>query len=304
MTQTDERTHHNGKSQTSRSKITGLDIKNVFAHRTLWRPHRDDPGPKPTWWHPSSRAKEESLRFTQRKYWSFHFQRIRGSPGHARDDSGARPTYSNAVPRSKIPKIGSHTHQNGEPQASGTKTVKKKHANIFTKRLCGEHIVVQKPTWWHPSSRSNVGCLTYMRIYAGRFPSTRIFARRGHCWQSWRPDQRTPMRENTTTMTHTSNHVLSRTEIHKHTKHKSLSCKRCPQPGAVATTSWRLKTIANSEHASSRSNAAVANTHGQQQLWSCPSLHNLRVSRENVADHGGWTNHSNAVPNSTMTQIN
>ena len=51
-------------------------------------------------------------------------------------------------------------------------------------------------------------------------------ARRGHYWQSWRPDQRTPMRENTTTMTHTSNHVLSRSEIHKHTKHKPLSCKR------------------------------------------------------------------------------
>ena len=118
-----------------------------------------------------------------------------------------------------------------------------------------------------------------MRIYAGRFPSTRMFARRGHYWQSWRPDQRTPMQENTSTMTHTSNHVLSKTEIHKHTKQKSLSCKRCPQPGAVATTSWRLQTIANSEHASSRSNAAIANTHGQQR-WSCPSLHNSRVSRE------------------------
>ena len=30
MTQTDERTHHNGKSLTSRSKIAGLDIKNVL----------------------------------------------------------------------------------------------------------------------------------------------------------------------------------------------------------------------------------------------------------------------------------
>ena len=50
-----------------------------------------------------------------------------------------------------------------------------------------------------------------------------MFARRGHHWQSWRPDQRTPMQENTTTMTHTSNHVLSRTGIHKHTKQKSLS---------------------------------------------------------------------------------
>ena len=142
-----------------------------------------------------------------------------------------------------------------------------------------------------------------MRINAGRFPSTRMFARRGHRWQSWRPGQRTPMQENTTTMTHTSNHVLSRTEIHKHTKHKPLSCERCPQPGAVATTSWRLKTITNSKHASSHSNAAIANTHGQQR-WSCPSLHNSRVSRENVADHGGWTNHSNAIPNSTMTEIN
>ena len=46
---------------------------------------------------------------------------------------------------------------------------------------------------------------------------------------------------------HTSNHVLTRTEIHKNTKHKSLSCIKCSQPNAVATTSWRLKTVANFE---------------------------------------------------------
>ena len=45
----------------------------------------------------------------------------------------------------------------------------------------------------------------------------------------------------------TSNHVLTRTDIHKHTERKSLdpSCKIFSQKGAVATTSWRLKNKAN-----------------------------------------------------------
>ena len=38
--------------------------QNFFTHHTLWRPHRDHPGPKPTWWHPL-----------------FHVQNLRGSLG-------------------------------------------------------------------------------------------------------------------------------------------------------------------------------------------------------------------------------
>ena len=46
-------------------KSTNIQIKNrrthhqnffFFASQTLWRPHRDHPGPKPTWWHPASQS--------------------------------------------------------------------------------------------------------------------------------------------------------------------------------------------------------------------------------------------------------
>ena len=45
----------------------------------------------------------------------------------------------------------------------------------------------------------------------------------------------------------TSNHVLTRTDIHKHTERKSLdpSCKIFSQPDAAATTLWRLTKKAN-----------------------------------------------------------
>ena len=95
----------------------------------------------------------------------------------------------------------------------------------------------EKPTWWHASSRSNGECPKNMRNNAGRFPSAETFANRENCWQSWWPNKRTPKRQSTTTIPHTSNHVLTRTEIHKHTKHKFQSCIKCSQPSAVATTS-------------------------------------------------------------------
>ena len=38
----------------------------------------------------------------------------------------------------------------------------------------------------------------------------------------------------------------------------------------------------------------IPNTHGQQHWW-CPFHNNVRESRENVCNHGGWTRHSYAV---------
>ena len=57
----------------------------------------------------------------------------------------------------------------------------------------------------------------------------------GHVSQSRRPGQRTPMQENTLTTTHTSNDLVTRTEVYKHTKHIRVSCNRISQSGAVQT---------------------------------------------------------------------
>ena len=69
-----------------------------------------------------------------------------------------------------------------------------------------------------------------------------------------------------------ANHVLTRTENHKHTKHRSMSCKTCSHLGAVATTSKRLKNNGQlgGTHRQARK-AEISNTHGQQR-WSCTFL--------------------------------
>ena len=54
-------------------------------------------------------------------------------------------------------------------------------------------------------------------------------------------------------------------------------------------------------HTSSGSRAEIPKSHGQQRWW-CPFHNHVRESRENVGSHGGWTRHSQAVPNSTVTQ--
>ena len=68
-----------------------------------------------------------------------------------------------------------------------------------------------KPTWWHTLSRSNTWISdTHTQQRWSLFFQPEISRVAKNCWQSWQPGQRTPMQENTLTMTHTSNHVQTR----------------------------------------------------------------------------------------------
>ena len=103
---------------------------------------------------------------------------------------------------------------------------------------------------------------------------------------------------------HTSNNVLTRQEINEtHRKQVGVMQKSVTQPGAVATTQRPPWSSANLVGPLSPAPTLESpNTHGQQREG-CPFLQNLRASREKGSDHGGWTNHSNVVPTSTVTQI-
>ncbi len=73
-----------------------------FTRPTLRQPHRDHLGPRSTWWHPlsrSSKAKTSSMHVKKKTTTLVvRVQNFRGSLRHVRDDSGARPTHSSAVP--------------------------------------------------------------------------------------------------------------------------------------------------------------------------------------------------------------
>ena len=147
-----------------------------------------------------------------------------------------------------------------------------------------------KPTWWHKSSRSSAGRRIYMRFDAYRFPSTKIFASRENWRQSWRLGKRSS-NANEHSDNGTSNHVLTRTEIHIHTKHKTLSCKRF-------LPTWRCgHHIVAPQH---KSQHGSTNPHAQtpkspipgQQCWSCPFLNNVRESRNLLAIMAVWPNNS------------
>ena len=61
---------------------------NDLHNQALRLSHGDDHGPKPIWWHTSSRF------LKKKQHWSFHVQPTRGSLGQVRDRSSARRTQS------------------------------------------------------------------------------------------------------------------------------------------------------------------------------------------------------------------
>ena len=93
----------------------------------------------------------------------------------------------------RCPTQARHTSNQALTRAEDhTKTHRTQNTALRKKKntVGGRTIVVstpgQKRTWWRTSSRSNSEkCSMYMRINAGRFPSSRIYANRETWSQSW-----------------------------------------------------------------------------------------------------------------------
>ena len=208
VTRNDERYHHNGHKHPDQKL---LDSKSrppfavPFAHQILWRDHLVTT--------PSqlgdtrSRAPTLELR-AKRLRWSFDSQHICWSPGQvcnkhpntweSTDNKTHRITYR---PTRKSTNARNANRSTLREKDFSNRALRKPHRDAS--RL--------KPTWWHTLSRSNTWISdTHTQQRWSLFIQPEISRVAKNCWQSWQPGQRTPMQENTLTMTHTSNHVQTR----------------------------------------------------------------------------------------------
>ena len=168
------------------------------------------------------------------------------------------------------------THLHGNPRTCRSQTAGLVMPTTCTTKRSGDLFVVTVVLCHIGGTPSRGPALEYA-LFMARTALVAFCGSLGHVSQSRRPGQRTPMQENTLTTTHTSNELVTRTEIHTHTKHKSVSWAKISQSGAVQTQRDVSKQKTTWWHAIARSKTGVSNTR-EQQRWTCPFLQNSRVS--------------------------
>ena len=172
MNHINECIHHNGTSQTFTRKTDGLGIRtSLCTHPTLWRPHRDHPDPKPTWWHSSSRSNAGMSTIHEKCVYRFT-SKIHPDRLDMFAIMGAldKPTpmlcviFQMTTLNHVLTRMENDTRL--KPK-SFDGTCKYVHRQAVWRKNHG-----QKPTWWHTSLRSNNGISTTMHINACNFHST------------------------------------------------------------------------------------------------------------------------------------